>query len=91
MLQEPFSRERAEAVEILVADEHRRNHCRLQCPNESNRLPIHTERAEKFRNPNGVTFKLANLRAVEQPGSGAKGINRLDRWCGRSSGRMKRG
>lgn len=43
-----------------------------------NRLPIHTVRTEKFRNPNGVKFKLANLRAVEQPGSGARGINRLD-------------
>jgi hypothetical protein len=32
-----------------------------------NTLPIHSERADTFRNRNGVKLKLANFRAIERP------------------------
>src|SRR5439155_15207836 len=37
-----------------------------------NALPIHAERPDqaRFRNPNGVALKLANFRALDQPGHG---------------------
>jgi 5-methylcytosine-specific restriction enzyme A len=46
-----------------------------------NKLPIHPVRpdADRFRNPNGVALKLANFRAVDQPGRGMARGNRLDR------------
>jgi len=45
-----------------------------------NKLPIHTNRPDeaKFRNPNGVGLKLANFRAIEQPGHGMSRGSRLD-------------
>jgi 5-methylcytosine-specific restriction protein A len=46
-----------------------------------NQLPIHAERpdAGRFRNPNGVALKLANFRAIDQPGKGMSRGNRLER------------
>jgi 5-methylcytosine-specific restriction protein A len=45
-----------------------------------NALPIHTFRPdqEKFRNANGVALKLANFRAIDQPGTGMSRGNRLE-------------
>jgi hypothetical protein len=45
-----------------------------------NALPIHTERPDenRFRNPNGVALKLANLRALDQPGHGMSRGGRRD-------------
>jgi 5-methylcytosine-specific restriction enzyme A len=46
-----------------------------------NTLPIHTDRPdeEKFRNANGVVLKIANFRALDQPGHGMSAGGRLDR------------
>jgi 5-methylcytosine-specific restriction protein A len=46
-----------------------------------NSLPIHADRSdeERFRNPNGVALKLANFRALDQPGHGMERGGRLDR------------
>jgi 5-methylcytosine-specific restriction protein A len=46
-----------------------------------NQLPIHAARpdAVRFRNPNGVALKLANFRAIDQPGRGMSRGNKLDR------------
>jgi len=46
-----------------------------------NALPIHSDRPDeqRFRNPNGVALKLANFRALEQPGRGMSRGGRGDR------------
>ncbi len=46
-----------------------------------NQLPIHAVRPDgtTFRNPNGVALKLANFRAIDQPGHGMQRGNRLER------------
>lgn len=46
-----------------------------------NNLPIHAERpdATRFRNPNGVALKLANFRALDQPGHGMARGGRTDK------------
>src|SRR5262245_44851577 len=46
-----------------------------------NQLPIHPDRPDqaRFRNPNGVALKLANFRALEQPGHGMARGGRRDR------------
>ena len=45
-----------------------------------NKLPLHTGRPDaiRFRNANGVALKLANFRAIEQPGRGMSRGNRLE-------------
>ncbi len=46
-----------------------------------NVLPIHSDRPDevRFRNPNGVALKLANFRALDQPGHGMSRGGRLDK------------
>jgi len=46
-----------------------------------NDLPIHSNRpdAVRFRNANGVALKLANFRALDQPGHGMSRGGKLDR------------
>jgi 5-methylcytosine-specific restriction protein A len=46
-----------------------------------NALPIHAERPDdqRFRNPNGVALKLANFRALDQPGRGMSRGGKGDR------------
>jgi 5-methylcytosine-specific restriction protein A len=45
-----------------------------------NSLPLHTAHAdERFRNPNAVALKLANLRALDQPGHGMGRGGHMDR------------
>jgi 5-methylcytosine-specific restriction enzyme A len=41
-----------------------------------NQLPIHREREDKFRNPNGVAMKLANFRALDPAAEGKHGLRR---------------
>ena len=47
-----------------------------------NKLPIHTIRpdAQKFRNPNGVSYKLGNFKFFDPDynGTGLKGGSKLD-------------
>ena len=46
-----------------------------------NDLPIHSDRpdAVRFRNANGVKLKLANFRALDQPGHGMSRGGKLDK------------
>jgi len=48
-----------------------------------NRLPIHNHRPDpqKFRNPNGVVMKLANIQALDQnyKGEGLKSYSKLEK------------
>lgn len=48
-----------------------------------NKLPIHTTKSnnDKFRNPNGVSFKLANFKSIdpEYKGKGSSSHSKLDK------------
>lgn len=60
---------------------HNRNPKIIQLSDVLNQLPIHLDRYEKFRNPNGVGLKLSNFLSLDESyhGKGMSSASKLDK------------